>query len=315
MAVCKGICRLLTITGLATGAAVVIAGPERIAMLAGQARDFVVERIDGAIEDPVAMRAQLKELETQYPKRIAEVRGELASLDGQINKLARDQKVAQRVVDLASDDLDELEALLAHADEVRSNEPSRVIRVRFDGQSVPLEDAFANATRLTGTIQLYNDRAAGAARDLELLNEQRTRLSDLVTELETEHAQFQSQLAQLEGQIEMIARNDTLIDLMERREATIDEIERFEAASLDHFSARMSQVRAQQESRLASLFDRRDGTDYEQAAKAMLDAETIQRDAFESTRTRLNRFDLEQPIEITPSDVDAETSEPVARLD
>ena len=73
MALVKTAVRVAVIGGLATGVAVLVAGPERVMALAGQARHTVNHVIDSQIDDPIALRAQLKSLESEYPKRIATV--------------------------------------------------------------------------------------------------------------------------------------------------------------------------------------------------------------------------------------------------
>ncbi|MEM1165390.1 MAG: hypothetical protein AAGI30_03770 [Planctomycetota bacterium] len=300
---CRGILRTLTLVGLAGGTLLVVAGPDRVKMLAHQARAAITDRIDASIDDPVALRAQLRELEKQYPARIAEVRGELASIDDQITGLERDAEVARRVVELASDDLDELDALITAGDDARAAGNTDMIRVRFEGVSIPLEDAYADAARLTGTVQLYRDRVAGAERDLGLLARQREQLSDLLIELETERARYQTQLAQLEGQIEMIARNDALIDILEERQTAIDELEDFKVASLDQVSTKMNRVHAEQQARLDSLFETERVDDYEAAAQAMLDAEQLQRSAYEQIKRSPTPSHAEGVTEITPRDL------------
>ncbi|MEM9083932.1 MAG: hypothetical protein AAGB34_10085 [Planctomycetota bacterium] len=285
----KAIVRTAVIGGLGLGTLAIVAGPDRVMLLAGQAHDFVTDRIDGAIEDPVALRAQLRELESAYPERISKVRGELASLDEQIDRLSRDAEIANRVTELAADDLDELQALLTAAEERRSGDQDIIIRVRHDGRSIDLDRAYTEATQLASTVSLYQDRATAAERDISLLNEQREHLVKLLGDLETERSQFVTQLANLEGQIEMIARNETLIDMLAERQKTIDELERFESASLDQVASRMTRIRAEQEAQLTSLTQDREARDYEAQAAAMLNREQQARRDYEQTMRSIER--------------------------
>lgn len=287
MAIVKTLVRTVVITGLAGGAVVLIAeaaAPGRLSALAGQARQRIVNRIDSAIDDPVALRAQLRDLEAKYPERIAEIRGDLAELTQQMSDLERDRAIAEKVVEMASADLSEMKSLISHAETARSESPFAVISVRHGGSSYSLDQAYAKATQVNNTLNAYRTRTADAVRDLAFLQQQADRLGELLSQMETERAQFQAQIWQLDGQIEMIARNDKLIELVEKRQQAIDRYDKFEAVSLDQVTARMSKIRAEQESRLQALANASKGEDYESKAKAMLDAEKTAREVFEKVQ-------------------------------
>jgi chromosome segregation ATPase len=311
MALVKTLTRVAVIGGLATGTAVLIAGPHRVQALFTQAQHEITDRIDRVIDDPVALRAQLRELEQKYPKRIGEVRGELVDVREQIARLERERGVAERVVDLASADMASLQALLDQAESARVESPSKMIYVRFEGDRLPLEDVYARATRVTTTVDAYRTRLDMTDKNLGFLREQEERLADLLTKLETERAQLQSQLWQLEGEIEMIARNDKLIDMTEARQRAISEFETFEAVSLDQIVGKINKIRAEQESRLESLAAREGSTDYEDKARLMLEAEDGARRLFHETRRQAQPESHE--IEIVPEQ-DVQTTETVASL-
>ena len=82
--VMKHVIRVGVIGALLVGAGVVIAGPHRVRAMFHQARDNINCKIDRNITDPVALRAQLRDLAGQYPKRIAEVRSDLTELREQL---------------------------------------------------------------------------------------------------------------------------------------------------------------------------------------------------------------------------------------
>jgi hypothetical protein len=84
--------------------------------------------------------------------------------------------------------------------------------------------------------------------------------------LETEQAEFEAQLFQLDAQIDSIARNDRLIEMMEDRQATIDEHNRYQAHSLDQLRGRLDRIRNEQTSRIAA--DRRRDNDRNYVAEA-----------------------------------------------
>lgn len=258
-----------TIVGAGT---LLVAGPDRVGALLQQARSTVHTAIDGAIDDPVALRAQLRKLEGQYPEKIAEVRGDLAELREQRAQLERDLEVGARVVRLAEADLTDLGALIARAEQTRQTRDGyAVVRVRFDNRALDLDQAYARATNIRNLRDAYAARNGDTERDLGFLGEQEQRLSELLAQLETERAEFQSQIYQLDRQVDAIARNDRMIDMMERRQETIDKHSRYRVASLDQLRGRFADMRAQQEARLQTLAASTQSTSYEDRAKMELD--------------------------------------------
>ncbi|MCA9293125.1 MAG: hypothetical protein KDA20_04850 [Phycisphaerales bacterium] len=299
MSLAKTVIRIGLIGGLAAGGLALIAGPQRVHALFHQARHTVTNAIDNAIDDPVALRNQLRNLEKQYPERIASVRGELASLDQQVAELTRDRDVANKVVELASADFSVLEASLAQAESARTESPSAIIRVRFDGRAVDLDDAYGRATQIKNTMNAYQGRAYEAQRSVELLAQQRDRLSDLLNQLETEHADFRAQLFQLDGQIEVIERNDRLIAMVQEREDAIRKYDKFETVSLDQVTHRMAKIRAEQEARLQSLASGSQERHYAEEAEAMLKGEATAKQLFEATKA-LEPAAPQPTIEVSP---------------
>jgi chromosome segregation ATPase len=300
MGIVKTVIRIGVVGGLATGAAVLVAGPERVFALAGQARQAVVTRIDQNIKDPVALRAQLRSLEAEYPRRIAAVRADLAELQQQLAELDRDREVSVRVVEMASADLSELKAMLARAESARAESPLAVIQVRFDNRAYSLDQAYGRATQINNTLNVYGTRAADAERDIAFLRQQEERLSEVLAQLETERAQFQAQIWQLDGQIEMIARNEKLIELVEKRQASIDRHSRYEAVSLEQVTQRMARIRADQEARLQAVSGQTATTNYEKKARVMLDSENTARDVFKRSQEAAPAPTPTKAIEILP---------------
>jgi rod shape-determining protein MreB len=193
----KSIVRYGVITALAGGAAVLIAGPDRVGAILHQTREKINTTIDANIKDPVALRAQLRSLEKEYPERIGEVRGDLAELREQKSQLERDLEVSRRVVALADADLSQLQPLLAkaeaHATQVIgvSTSPSvPVVRVVFGHESLSMDEAYAKAQRMQQVRGAYASRAGDIERDLGYIGQQEGRLGELLTQLETEHASF-----------------------------------------------------------------------------------------------------------------------------
>ena len=302
MCIVKTVMRVAVVGGLATGAAVLVAGPERVAALAGQARQAVISKIDSNIKDPVALRSQLRTLEAEYPKRIAAVRGDLAEVESQMADLARDRDVSQKVVEMAAADLTQLRDMLGRAESARGEQPSAIISVRFDDRAYSLDQAYTRATQVTNTLNVYQARVEGAERDMGFLNQQKERLAELLNTLETERSQFQAQIFQLDGQIEMIARNEKLIDMAEERSESIAQYSKFESVSLDQITSRMEKIRAEQEARLQALANQTKTTDYEKKAKIMLENENAAKNVFQESQKLIAPGPLPtSSIEITPT--------------
>lgn len=251
-----------------------------------QAKSKITSTIDSAIDDPVALRAQLRSLERQYPERIAKVRGELAELTEQTQRVERDRAVALKVIEMASADLDTITERLDQARAARAESPGAIIRVRFDERTMSLEESYNRATEIRNTINAYTTRASESDRSLQVLSQQSQRLTDLLNELQKEHTSFQTQLAQLDGQIEVIARNEKLIEMVEQREKAIRNLDRFETVSLDQVTGRMAKIQAEQEARLTSLLSGAERRSYEDLAEQELSREQSARQIFESTMNR-----------------------------
>ena len=117
--IARNIVRIAVISGavgaLGVGAATLVAGPDRVGAFFTQTRSCINAKIDEQITDPVALRAQLRDLQSQYPERIGQVRSDLAQLREQRAQLERDMAVSNRVVDLADQDSEKLTMALEHA--------------------------------------------------------------------------------------------------------------------------------------------------------------------------------------------------------
>lgn len=324
MGLCKGLVRYSVIAGLVGGAAVLVAGPERVSALIHQTRDKVNQQIDKAIDDPVALRQQLHDLEGQYPAKISDVRGDLAQLKEQVSQLQRDREVSARVVDLAQGDLATLQPMLARAEATVSqasgvyastNASAPIVRVVFNNETLDVKEAYARAERMQQVTAVYSGRVTDIDRDLGYLGTQEQRLSELLTTLETERQSFQSQMWALDRQIDAISRNDRIIDVMEKRQESIEEHSRYRVASLDQLTARFAEIRSKQEAQLQSLGTSGSTMNYEQRAKIEMDARKASVGPVQITP----RPARPQVIEIRPENTSAgvtNTAQPVShRID
>lgn len=262
---------IVVLTGAAIGGALLIAGPDRTAAVLDQVHSDVLEHIDHNIDDPAALRSQLQNLEEEYPERISAVRGDLAEVREQIRQLHRERAVSERVVQMAQADLETLEPVVNEATALRASSGSSRAAVVSWGEKVYSYDRATNqVNQMRQTVLAYSNRAADAAHDLAYLEQQEARLEELLNTLETERAQFQSQIWGLSRQVDAIARNERLIELVEKRNRTIEECSRYDGVSLDHLTARLAEVRSRQEAELDVLSNSQHQLDYEDMARVQI---------------------------------------------
>ncbi|GIK18532.1 MAG: hypothetical protein DYG93_13585 [Leptolyngbya sp. PLA2] len=300
--------------------AVVIAGPDRVAALFTQARHSINSKIDATIDDPIALRQQLRALEAELPRKIAAVQGDLAEVTHNVQQLERELLVSRKVISLADADLGQMQDLLARAESARSENGFSVVRVRLDDRSFSLDEAYAKANQISQLRSAYADRAADIERDLSLLRSQQDRLSELLGQFESERVKFQNELWQLDRQVDAIARNTRMEQMLTQRQATMDKYDRYSAGSLDQVQGRIAKILAEQEARLTSLAGRSTVDDYK--ARAQLELDTTIR-AGQALRGSGSALPGAKAIEITPpvievgpeSDKPAEPARPLASRD
>lgn len=272
----RPVIRFGVISALGLGASYLVVesvSPGSARAVVGQARSTIAQVITNNIDDPIALRAQLKDLEAQYPQKIAQVRSDLNELQTQKRSFERELGVAERVVSLAEQDLGQLNTLLTKAEEARRDAGFGIVRVRYEDQSMDMDAAYAKASRIGDLRDGYALRAQEISRDLGYLADQEGQLVELLAQLESEHTSFRQQLWQLDQQVDAIARNERMIDLMEKRQATLDEVSPYTADSLDQVRQRLSQVRTEQEQRMQALSQAKRDESYVDRARTMLEAE------------------------------------------
>lgn len=260
------------------GGAILIAGTDRTRAVMSHVHGQVTASIDRFIDDPVAMRVQLQALEREYPKRIAAVNADLSELNEQVRQLMREKSISERVVALADRDIEQLQR---RVEEVRTasleNGHARLAAVVFDDQIYSFRRAKSKVNNIRMTRAAHANRAADAEHDLTYLRQQAERFEDLLGQLQAERAQFQTQIFQLERQVDSIERNQRLIRLLEKRQRTLDACSSFEVTSLDQLTGKLSQIRMRQEAELEVLANSQRQVDYVEMARMQLREETLPR--------------------------------------
>jgi len=255
------------IGGLAVGGITLLVGPQRVMACLDQLRKEANSVVENLVEDPVALRRQLDNLAKQYPTRIAEISGEIARLEQQLEQFQRDERIAIRVVELTTLDLDVLRELVDEAESMLPVEGGNV-SIRFEGVRYDLDAAYCEGRRIRTVRANYEDRLASDRRQMGLLREQRARLGDLLEKIEHEHDTYRAQLWQLDREIDAIERNDYIIAMVEQQQETLSGFDRFGGAgNLDQVRAKLAEIRTVQESTIFALTDSGAGSDYETRAR------------------------------------------------
>ncbi len=238
---------------LALGGATLLVGPNLVGAGLAQVRSHATAFMNDFVDDPVALRRQLAALGEQYPDRIAQVRGELASVSRQIQQLERDSDVAHRVVANTNTDLSELKELIAEA-EATSSLKGVPVSIRTRGVRLDIGEARTEARRVADIRLAYQDRAASNEHQIKFLNDQRDRLNEILGKLESEFGAYETKLAQVDRQIDAIERNERLIDMTKEQKAILAEYEKFgRVGNLDQLEAKLAELQAVQEAQLEAL--------------------------------------------------------------
>ncbi len=253
MSFTRSIIRWGLISGLALGGLTLLIGPHKVAAGLHQIRSNVQMVVDRALDEPAALRRQLVQMADQYPDRIATVRGELAEVEHQLAQFNRDSEIATRVVALTTEDLTELKTLVVRA-ESNPNDAVRAVFVRFKGIRFDVPQAYTEAQRINAVRLNFQDRAASNVQQISMLAEQKARLMEICDRLESEYATFQTQMWQLDSQIDAIERNERLIEMTKDLQATLDDYDRWgEIGNLKQLEGKLAELRTIQKAQLDTL--------------------------------------------------------------
>ncbi len=254
------------IGGLAVGGITLLVGPQRVMACIDQLRQEANSVVENLVDDPIALRRQLDDLASQYPKRIAEVRGEIARLNQQLEQFVRDERIAVRVIELTADDLSVLSDLVENAETTTVQNNAKPIW--FNGVRYDLDGAYTEGRRIQTVRGNYEDRLSSDHRQMELMKEQKVRLVSILEKIEHEHETYRTQLWQLDREIDAIERNDHIIVMVEQQQETLSGFDRFgSAGNLDQVRARLAEIRTVQESTILALTETGTGSDYETRAR------------------------------------------------
>lgn len=314
----RTIFRTALIGGLAVGGLTLLVGPHRVMAGAAQIQHRFITWFDSNVEDPVVIRYQLKQLQKEYPEKIRETIRNLAEIDAEIGAVQRDRDVAEKMIATSQGDLASLRSLVDKAGYVQqASYGDRPVLVRFQGQHLSVEQAYAKAGTIQQTMLNYSERLAVNDRDLQLLLGQRDRMASQLEDLQNEYSTFQAKVAQIERHIASIERNESITKSLEERETMLAENDRWNVTNLDQIVNRLAAVQTEQQAVLEALSQRAVERDYEKEVLGKIALENLKADPFNFTKPAArNAFPVEPIVvdESTPDPAPKESGETVAAL-
>jgi NOL1/NOP2/fmu family ribosome biogenesis protein len=297
------------ISGLALGGLTLLIGPHKVAAGLHQIRVKAQTVIDQVSNEPAALRHQLQVLADQYPDRIATVRGELVEVNHELAEFERDSEVSARVVAMTTEDLVKLKTLVVKARNV-SNTTNRDAFVRFKGIRFDVDQAYCEGNRINSVRVSYQDRLASDQQQTSILTEQKGRLVEILTQLESDYSTFQDQMWQLDRQIDAIERNERLIEMTEELQATLSDYDSWgKIGNLKQLTGKLAQLRTVQQAQLETLRKTGIRWDYAKKAAQQLDANSVTID-YDFASDYLKGIDVEDSEETS-----YEESDKIAWLD
>ena len=275
---CKKLCKTALVGTLAIGAlaggTLLIAGPERGKAVFHDVRARISNVIDRNIDDPVALRNELRQLEKEYPKRIRKVSEDLAGLERDITLIERDRLVSQRVVELADEDLAVLRpALKQAAANYGEGTRARLAAVVVDDRVFNLQSASARVRQIENTRNAHARSAEEAQYQVAFLRQQGAQFAEVLGQLQAEQAEFSTQLEALNRQVDSIQRNERLISLLEKRKRTLEECASYDVESLDQLTGKLDEILSRQAAELDVLTAAEEAANYEDMAREELERE------------------------------------------
>lgn len=268
--------------GTLAGGALLVAGPNRTEAVIHDVRTRLTDAIDAKLDDTIALRKELRELEKEYPRRIRKVSSDLASLQADIRQLEREQAISSRVVELADADLAVLRpAVRQAAARFGDSGRARLAAVLVDDRVVSLRSADTKLREIEATREAHAARAADAVHQIAFLQQQEAQFAEVVEQLQSEQAQFSTQLEQLDRQVDSIERNRRLIHLLEKRKRTLEECANYDVASLEQLTGKLEQILTEQAAALDVLTAAEQAGSYEDLARELLDREGPAEDSVE----------------------------------
>jgi chromosome segregation ATPase len=239
--------RAAVIVGIVGVGAALFFGSHRVRGMAHELKGEVHSFFHQDPNDPRVLRGELESLQREYPKRLSQVRSDRANLEAQMRELAEQRAIAARVVELANEDLAQLDERLSESTAAR--EVGGAVLAR----SASAEVLAARSERIRRTRDSYVARQEEAGFALTQLEEQAEQLQQLEARLESEHVDLTTQVDQLDRQIDAIERNERLLEIVRERHQSMQELEENGAKTVEQIRTRLESVLRQQRAELEQV--------------------------------------------------------------
>ncbi|MBK9383279.1 MAG: hypothetical protein IPN34_00430 [Planctomycetes bacterium] len=239
--------RAAVIVGIVGAGAFFFLGSHRVRGMAHELKGEMHSFFQQDPNDPRVLRGELESLQREYPKRLSQVRSDRATLEAQMRELAEQRAISARVVELANEDLAQLDQRLGEATSAREIGGAVLAR------SASAEVLAARSERIRRTRDSYVARQEEAGFALTQLEEQAEQLQQLEARLESEHTDLATQVDQLDRQIDAIERNKRLLEIVRERNQSMQELEANGAKTVEQIRTRLESVLRQQRAELEQV--------------------------------------------------------------
>jgi chromosome segregation ATPase len=255
--------RLSMLALLLGGAVVAVVGVRRVESAYLSVRDHLRANVDGMVDARVALRHEVENLSREYPRRIADLRGQLSDIDRDVAECEAQRRVSDEVVALCRGDLEVIGGAVAAL-------PAEGGAIAFRGERLTRADAERRAARIGETTRAHAVRGEDLARELTLLEAERERIRSELATTEEEFRSFTAEAASMLREIDALGRQEKLVDLAERRAKTAADPLAERSASLAELKGRIERRRTELSERLNALGVIENGGEYEARARLQL---------------------------------------------
>jgi len=249
---------------------VAVVGVTRVKTAYMSVREHLRENVDELVDSRVALRHEVKKLQREYPKRIADLRVQLSELERDQIACQRDRRVAQEVVTLAEADVELLRERIAAGEAVARE--GAFVSVEFRSELLDRDQAVARASRIAETASSYRAQLGDLTAENEMLSAERARLQAELAATEAEYRTFQAEVGSLMREIESVKRKEKLVALAERKKRDNEDLFQDQASALGRVREMIERRRIQLDERLKAARALPGGNEYEAKARLRLAA-------------------------------------------
>jgi chromosome segregation ATPase len=230
-------------------------------------REHLRDNMDEIVDSKIALRHELRKLERDYPKRIAELTSYVHRIDQDLLACDGDRRLSREVVTLCEADVSVLRERIAS---LESRPDGDYVTVEFRAEVLDRDAAIAKASRIVEKASSHRARLVDLDDEAQMLRSERARLVAELETLESEYRSFQSEAASLLREVESIKRKEKLVALLERRRQEHDDLFRDRAGSLALVKQKLTKKRVELDARIEAARTYSGEDEYEARARLSL---------------------------------------------